>query len=106
MHWSEEIAKKIIARNPDKEEYVCAAGVSPSGSIHIGNFRDIATPLFVVKALQKKLLKYAKKLLLSLATMFLLTGTNVRNCLTVWIATIFLKNVMMFFMIMKMIWKH
>ncbi len=53
MHWSEEIAKKIIARNPDKEEYVCAAGVSPSGSIHIGNFRDIATPLFVVKALQK-----------------------------------------------------
>lgn len=53
MHWSEEIAKKIIQRNPDKEEYVCAAGVSPSGSVHIGNFRDIATPLFVVKALQK-----------------------------------------------------
>ncbi len=54
MHWSEEIADKIIARNPDKEEYVCAAGVSPSGSVHIGNFRDFATPLFVVKALQKK----------------------------------------------------
>ncbi|MBQ1259981.1 MAG: lysine--tRNA ligase [Clostridia bacterium] len=53
MHWSEEIAKKIIQRSPDKEEYVCAAGVSPSGSVHIGNFRDIATPLFVVKALQK-----------------------------------------------------
>ena len=54
MHWSEEIAEKIIARNPNKEEYVCAAGVSPSGSVHIGNFRDFATPLFVVKALQKK----------------------------------------------------
>ena len=54
MHWSEEIAEKIIARNPDKEEYVCAAGISPSGSVHIGNFRDVATPLFVVKALQKK----------------------------------------------------
>ena len=53
MHWSEEIARKIIERNPDKEEYVCAAGVSPSGSVHIGNFRDFATPLFVVKALQK-----------------------------------------------------
>ena len=51
MHWSEEIAQRIIERNPDKEEYVCAAGVSPSGSVHIGNFRDIATPLFVVKAL-------------------------------------------------------
>ncbi len=53
MHWSEELAQRMIERNPDKEEYVCAAGVSPSGSIHIGNFRDIATPLFVVKALQK-----------------------------------------------------
>ncbi len=53
MHWSEEIAKRIIERNPNKEEYVCAAGISPSGSVHIGNFRDVATPLFVVKALQK-----------------------------------------------------
>lgn len=53
-HWSEEIAERIIARNPEKEEYVCAAGISPSGSIHIGNFRDIATSLFVVKALRKK----------------------------------------------------
>ena len=53
MHWSEEIAKRIIERNPDKEEYVCAAGISPSGSIHIGNFRDIATSYFVVRALRK-----------------------------------------------------
>ena len=53
MYTKEEIAKKIIERNPDKEEYVCAAGVSPSGSIHVGNFRDFATPLFVVKALHK-----------------------------------------------------
>lgn len=54
MHWSEEITQRIIERNPNKEEYVCAAGISPSGSVHIGNFRDVATPLFVVKALQKK----------------------------------------------------
>lgn len=53
MHWSEEIALKIIERNPNKEEYVCAAGISPSGSIHIGNFRDIATSYFVVKSLRK-----------------------------------------------------
>ena len=53
MHWSEEIAQRIISRKPDKEEYVCAAGISPSGSIHIGNFRDIATSYFVVKALRK-----------------------------------------------------
>ena len=54
MHWSDRIAEQIIRRNPDKEEYVCAAGISPSGSIHIGNFRDIATSLFVMKALHRK----------------------------------------------------
>ena len=54
MHWSEKIAKDIIKRSPDKEEYVCAAGISPSGSIHIGNFRDIATSYFVYKALIKQ----------------------------------------------------
>ena len=50
--WAENIAKQIIARRPDKDEYVCAAGISPSGSIHIGNFRDIATSYFVVQALR------------------------------------------------------
>lgn len=54
MHWSEKIADTIIKKNPNKEEYVCAAGISPSGSIHIGNFRDIATSLFVCKALKKR----------------------------------------------------
>ncbi|MBP5408189.1 MAG: lysine--tRNA ligase [Bacilli bacterium] len=53
MHWSEEIANRIIAKNPNKEEYVCAAGISPSGSIHIGNFRDVATSYFVCKALRR-----------------------------------------------------
>ena len=54
MHWSEELAERIIQKNPDKEEYVCAAGISPSGSVHIGNFRDIATSLFVCKAIEKQ----------------------------------------------------
>ncbi len=54
MHWSDELAERIIAKKPDKEEYVCAAGISPSGSIHIGNFRDVATSLFVVKALRRR----------------------------------------------------
>jgi lysyl-tRNA synthetase class 1 len=53
MHWAEEIANRIIQRNPNKKEYVCAAGISPSGSIHIGNFRDVATSYFVAKALLK-----------------------------------------------------
>lgn len=62
-HWALEIADRIIASNPNKEEYVCAAGISPSGSVHIGNFRDVATSYFVVKALEKRNKK--AKLLLS-----------------------------------------
>ena len=54
MHWAEEIAERLINENPNKECFVCAAGISPSGSVHIGNFRDIATSYFVVKALLKK----------------------------------------------------
>ena len=54
MHWSERIAEKVIAKNPNKEVYVCAGGASPSGSIHIGNFRDMAIPYFVAKALRLK----------------------------------------------------
>lgn len=32
---------------------MCASGISPSGSVHIGNFREIITTYFVVRALQK-----------------------------------------------------
>ncbi len=53
MHWSEKIAAEVIRKNPDKEEYVCAAGISPSGTVHIGNFRDVATSYFVAKSIQK-----------------------------------------------------
>ena len=54
MHWSERIADKIIERNPNKKVYVCAGGASPSGSVHIGNFRDMAVPYFVARALKQK----------------------------------------------------
>ena len=53
MHWAEKLAAELVKRQPNKSEYVCAAGISPSGSIHIGNFRDIATSYFVVLALRK-----------------------------------------------------
>ena len=54
MYWADKLAEEIIRRKPDKEEYVCAAGISPSGSVHIGNFRDIATSYFVYRALLRK----------------------------------------------------
>ncbi|HOM02136.1 MAG TPA: lysine--tRNA ligase [Acetivibrio sp.] len=54
MHWSDEIANKLISLHPDKEEFVLAAGTSPSGTVHIGNFRDAVTVYFVAKALRKQ----------------------------------------------------
>ena len=54
MYWADKLAEEVIRRHPDKETYVCAAGISPSGSVHIGNFRDIATSWFVCRALQNK----------------------------------------------------
>ena len=53
MHWADKIANKVVKTRPDKEKYVCAAGISPSGSVHIGNFRDVATVFFVAKAIEE-----------------------------------------------------
>ncbi|WP_294751219.1 lysine--tRNA ligase [uncultured Exiguobacterium sp.] len=52
MHWAEHTARTIIERQPGKETYVCAAGISPSGPVHIGNFREVVTTYFVARALQ------------------------------------------------------
>ena len=51
--WAYEFAQRIINERPDEEVYTVASGVSPSGFIHIGNFREIVTPYLVAKALKK-----------------------------------------------------
>ena len=53
MNWAKEVAKKIIEERPNEEVYTVASGVSPSGFVHIGNFREIATPYLVAKELRK-----------------------------------------------------
>ena len=53
MNWAREIALKIIKERGNEEIYTVASGVSPSGFVHIGNFREIATPYLVVKELRK-----------------------------------------------------
>ncbi len=52
--WADAIAEKIIKERGKKKEYVCASGITPSGTIHIGNFREIITTDLVVKALENK----------------------------------------------------
>jgi lysyl-tRNA synthetase, class I len=52
--WADQIADQIIKKHPKKKEYVCAAGIGVSGTLHIGNFRDAITADLVTKALQDR----------------------------------------------------
>ncbi|GHV70930.1 lysine--tRNA ligase [Spirochaetia bacterium] len=52
-HWADETAAKIIREKGDKEFYTCASGITPSGTVHIGNFREIISVDLVVRALRK-----------------------------------------------------
>jgi lysyl-tRNA synthetase class 1 len=52
MHWADTAAQKIIHEKGEKKLYVCASGISPSGTVHFGNFRELITTDLVVKALQ------------------------------------------------------
>ncbi len=52
--WADQIAEKIIKERKNKKIYVCASGITPSGTIHIGNFREVITTDLVVKALEKR----------------------------------------------------
>lgn len=53
-HWADITADKIIREKGDKDLYTCASGITPSGSVHIGNFREIISVDLVVKALRDK----------------------------------------------------
>lgn len=52
MHWADEVAQELVAKHKDAKVFTCASGISPSGPVHIGNFREVITTYFVVKALQ------------------------------------------------------
>ena len=52
-HWAYSAAKKVIEMHPNKKLYSCAAGITPSGTIHIGNFREMITVELVARALKK-----------------------------------------------------
>ena len=54
MHWADQTAEQIIKEKGSKKEYVVATGVTPSGTLHIGNFREFITGDFIAKALRNK----------------------------------------------------
>jgi lysyl-tRNA synthetase class 1 len=53
-HWADEIAARIIAEKGDKPSYTLASGITPSGTIHFGKFREVITTDLVARALMAK----------------------------------------------------
>ncbi|MDR2186096.1 MAG: lysine--tRNA ligase [Treponema sp.] len=51
-HWADITAEKIIREKGGKACYTCASGITPSGTVHIGNFREIISVDLVVRALR------------------------------------------------------
>ncbi len=54
IHWADINADKIIREKGEKDVYVCASGITPSGTVHIGNFREIISVDLVARALKDK----------------------------------------------------
>src|SRR3989338_2562092 len=52
MHWADQTARRVIEEKGDKPKYTVAAGITPSGTIHIGNFREIITVDLIHRALK------------------------------------------------------
>lgn len=53
-HWADQIADTIIREKGDLDSYTCASGITPSGTVHLGNFREIITVDLVVRALRDR----------------------------------------------------
>jgi lysyl-tRNA synthetase class 1 len=51
-HWADETAAKVVWEKGEKDLYTCASGITPSGTVHIGNFREIISVDLVVRALR------------------------------------------------------
>ena len=52
--WTSAVADEIIKEHPDTDMYTTAAGISPSGVVHCGNFRDVVTAHLVREALKER----------------------------------------------------
>lgn len=51
-HWAFQIANRILQQKKDQKKIVLASGITPSGQVHVGNFREVVTVFFVKKALE------------------------------------------------------
>ncbi len=59
VHWADINAEKIVREKGASgqrahDHYTCASGITPSGTVHIGNFREIISVELVVRALRAR----------------------------------------------------
>jgi lysyl-tRNA synthetase, class I len=54
LYWAREVAREMIRLEPKKQSFVVAGGISPSGTVHYGNFRDIFTSFAVAEMLRSE----------------------------------------------------
>lgn len=53
-HWADHAADKTLRAHPEVKRIVVAAGITPSGVVHIGNFREVITVDLVARALRDR----------------------------------------------------
>ena len=53
-HWADQAAAKTLAAHPDARVITVAAGITPSGVVHVGNFREVMTVDLVARALRDR----------------------------------------------------
>ena len=54
IHWADFAADRIIRQNGEKDSYTLASGITPSGVVHFGNFRETITVDLVARALRAR----------------------------------------------------
>ncbi len=52
QHWADQAARRVLTQKGDRDVYTVASGITPSGTVHIGNFREVITVDFVARSLQ------------------------------------------------------
>ncbi|MDD9985964.1 MAG: lysine--tRNA ligase [Spirochaetaceae bacterium] len=53
VHWADATAERIVRQRGERDCYVLAAGITPSGTVHFGNMREIITPELIARALRR-----------------------------------------------------
>ncbi|MBX7081763.1 MAG: lysine--tRNA ligase [Nannocystaceae bacterium] len=53
-HWADVAAARTLQAHPEQRPITVAAGITPSGVVHIGNFREVMTVDLVARALRDR----------------------------------------------------